>query len=111
MQYATYVNALPLILAQMPVTPHDGRLHRLMDTALNPMPIPPEGVLLTDRLGERLGVQVGDSLAVEVLEGERPRRHVVVIGLINDLVGMSAYMDRTALNPLMREGEAISAVS
>jgi putative ABC transport system permease protein len=82
-----------------------------MDTALHPIPIPPEGVLLTDRLGERLGVQVGDSLTVEVLEGERPRRNVVVVGLVNDLVGMSAYMDRTALNRLMREGETISAVA
>jgi putative ABC transport system permease protein len=91
--------------------PHDGRLHRLMDTALHPIPIPPEGLLLTDRLGERLGVQVGDSLTVAVLEGERPRRNVVVVGLVNDLVGMSAYMDRIALNRLMREGETISAVA
>jgi putative ABC transport system permease protein len=91
--------------------PREARLHRLMDAALKPLPIPTEGVLLTDRLGERLRVKVGDPLSVEVLEGERPRRTVVVVGLVNDLVGMSAYMDRAALNRLLREGETISTVA
>jgi putative ABC transport system permease protein len=91
--------------------PQEARLHRLMDAALKPLPIPVEGVLLTDRLGERLGVAVGDPLSLEVLEGERPRRTVIVVGFVNDMVGLSAYMDRTALNRLLREGETISAVA
>ena len=34
--------------------------------------IPPEGVLLTSKLAEELGVQPGDVITVEILEGERP---------------------------------------
>jgi putative ABC transport system permease protein len=48
---------------------------------------------------------------VEVLEGTRPRREVEVIRLVNDIFGLSAYMEVRALNRLMSEDEAISAVS
>ncbi len=38
--------------------------------------VPPEGLLLTDRLAERLGVRPGDTLRVEVLTGRRNQRDV-----------------------------------
>lgn len=47
----------------------------------------------------------------EVLEGTRVRREVEVRRLVNDIFGMSAYMEIRALNRLLSEGEAISAVS
>jgi putative ABC transport system permease protein len=50
-------------------------------------------------------------VTVEVLEGTRARHDVVVMALVTDIIGMSAYMDRRALNRLLSEGETISAVS
>jgi len=91
--------------------PEDAELRRLLDTRLRKISLPPEGVLLTDRLGERLGLRPGDRVTIEVLEGTRARRDVVVMALVNDVIGMSAYMDRRALNRLLSEGETISAVS
>jgi putative ABC transport system permease protein len=44
-------------------------------------------------------------LTVEVLEGERPVRQVVVTRVVDDLIGASAYMDIRALNRLMLEGQ------
>jgi putative ABC transport system permease protein len=85
-----------------------GQLHQLVDRTLHTIELPPEGVLLTTKLGEILHIQPGESLTVEVLEGDRPVRSVTVAGLVDDLVGLSAYMDRTALNHLMREGSTIS---
>jgi hypothetical protein len=70
-----------------------------------------DGLLLTDRLGDRLGVWVGDTIAVEVLEGERIRREVVVDALVHELVGLSAYMELNALRRFLREGQTISAVT
>ncbi|ETW97277.1 MAG: hypothetical protein ETSY1_23305 [Candidatus Entotheonella factor] len=86
-------------------------LRRLLDAQQRPITLPPEGLLLTDRLGDRLGVKAGDTITVEVLEGERIRREVVVEAMVNELVGLSAYMDLKALRRFLREGETISAVS
>lgn len=91
--------------------PEQAELRRLLDANLRTMTLPSEGILLTDRLGERLGLQPGDQVIVEVLEGRRLRRTVTVMNLVTDVIGMSAYMDRAALNRLLAEGDAISAVS
>jgi putative ABC transport system permease protein len=85
-----------------------GDLERLLDIRLRPVALPPEGIVLTDYLGKILGVRPGDRLRVEVLEGSQPVLDVPVAGLISQYIGVAAYMDRAALNRLMREGEAIS---
>jgi putative ABC transport system permease protein len=86
-------------------------LHRLMDEDAHPIPLPPDGLLLSQRLGERLGIEPGDRVEIEALEGDRPRRDIRVAGLANDQVGLSAYMDVRALNRLMREDDAMTAVT
>lgn len=85
-----------------------GQLHQLVDRDLNPIELPMEGLLLTTKLGEKLHIAPEEMLTVEVLEGDRPTRQVRVAGLVDDLVGLSAYMERHALNQLMQEGETIS---
>lgn len=87
--------------------PH-GQLRRLIDRHLRVLELPPEGVVLTSKLAELLGVVPGDTLTVEVLEGARPVRYVAVVGLIDELLGVSAYMDIRALHRLLREGETVS---
>jgi putative ABC transport system permease protein len=87
---------------------HAGELHRLVGSDLREVALPPEGVVLTAKLAEVLGVSVGEHLTVEVLEGERRKREVAVSGLVDELIGLSAYMDVQALNRLMREGATIS---
>ena len=47
----------------------------------------------------------GDVVTIEVLEGHRPAPRVEVAGLVDDLLGLSAYMDIEALHRLMREGD------
>jgi putative ABC transport system permease protein len=86
----------------------DSELRRLVDSQLKSVDLPHEGLLLTTKLADLLGVSPGDMVQVEVLEGERPIRQVQVAGLIDELIGLSAYMDIGALNRLMREGETIS---
>ncbi|HEU0177679.1 MAG TPA: FtsX-like permease family protein [Blastocatellia bacterium] len=71
---------------------------------------PPDGVTLSKKLAEWLGVKPGDMLTVEAMEGERPVRRLTVAGTVDDLVGMSAYMDIRALNRLMREGGSVSGL-
>ena len=86
----------------------DNCLHFLLDTHLKPINIPPTGIVLTDYLGNILGVKPGDMLTVEVLEGTKPQRQVPVVGLVKQYIGLMGYMDLYALNRLMREDQTIS---
>ncbi len=90
--------------------PENNSLYRLLNTQLDLVEIPPEGIILTDYLADMLDIRPGDILTVEVHEGERPVRQVPVVGVVKEFVGVSAYMRLDALNRLMREGAAISGV-
>ncbi|MDE2332985.1 MAG: ABC transporter permease [Rhodospirillales bacterium] len=90
--------------------PADAALRRPLDRHLRPIALPAAGVLLSQRLAERLHVRPGALIRLELLEGERPQRSVTVAGLADDMIGLNAYMRLDALNRLMREGDTISAV-
>lgn len=81
---------------------------RLVDRHAHVTPVPSEGVVLSAKLGDILGLTPGDRLTVQVLEGARPVRQVVVTGLVDELIGTAVYMDLTVLNRLLQEGETIS---
>ncbi len=99
-QYRTGIEGLP----------RGGTLRRLLDTKLDAVPLPPEGLVMTDFLGQILHVRPGDNVTVEVLEGRRAVRRVPVVALVKEYLGLSGYMDLQALNRLMAEGHALSGV-
>jgi len=86
----------------------DAELHRLMDIDSRRISVPPDGIVLSKKLGEVLGVKLGDRLRLEVLEGERPVADLPVVGLVADFAGTAAYMQRDTMNRLMREGDVVS---
>lgn len=88
--------------------PPDGELRRLVDAKLRPVKLPAGGVVLTRKLGELLGVRPGEFVTASVLEGARPTRTLQVVGLVDEPVGIGAYMDLRALNALMREASSLS---
>jgi len=84
------------------------RLHRLVDAQGRAIQLPPNGLVLSRKLAEVLAVTTGETLRVEVLEGARPVRSIAVNAVVDDLVGLNAYIDINALNRFMREGPSIS---
>jgi len=88
----------------------DGVLRRILDADLQRVELPEQGVVLTDFLAELLGIEPGELLTVEVLEGKRPVLEVPVAGLTSEYLGVSAYMQRATLNRLLQEGNAINGV-
>jgi len=65
--------------------------------------------VLTDHLARNiLHVEPGDMLTVEVLEGSRPVLQVPVLGITQQFLGLSAYMQKDSLNALMREGHVVT---
>jgi len=85
-----------------------GELRRLIDEKLRPVELPREGIVLTGKLAEVLRAAPGDRLSVEVLEGARPVRDLRIAGVVDEPVGIAAYMDQAALNRLLREQGAFS---
>ena len=86
-------------------------LHRIVDVD-HQVFTPKEGsLLLTDRLAQRLQIQPGQMVRVELLEGSREVLELPVAGVVTELMGMSAYMERRSLNQLLREGDIINQVT
>jgi putative ABC transport system permease protein len=86
-------------------------LRRVLDGRHQPVDMPGEGVLLSDRLAQKLEVRAGDFVQAEMLEGARIRRNVRVAGVVDDMFALMGYMDLDALNRLMDEAVSISAVN
>jgi putative ABC transport system permease protein len=72
--------------------------------------VPPDGLVISKKLAEVLGVHVGETLRVEVLQDKRPVADVRVVDLIDDIAGLNAYMSIEAVNRLMREGPRSNVV-
>ena len=80
----------------------------MLDEDLEPIELPPDGVLLSRELGKRLQVHVGDQLVVEVLEDARPKKRVMVAAFVDEMVGLNAYMEIGAVRRLLEEGPRVS---
>ncbi|MET0043738.1 MAG: FtsX-like permease family protein, partial [Candidatus Thiodiazotropha sp. 6PLUC3] len=87
------------------------QLQRVFDASGQVVSIPPEGLLLSTKLAEKLNVKIGDSVWVEVLEGKQPKALIPVVKLFETYMGMPAYMHIHAFNRLMGEGASLEAVN
>jgi putative ABC transport system permease protein len=86
----------------------DATLLRILDADLREAKPAPDGVLLTTRLAERLGLRPGDEVRAELLEGKRVKAALRVSGTVRELAGMNAWMRIEDLNRLAREGAVVS---
>jgi putative ABC transport system permease protein len=89
--------------------PMDARLRQLFSLDFKHVPIPEEGVLLTSVLGEILGVGPGDTIQIELKEGDRGNRELTVAGLIEEGFGLQGYVSKTNLHRLLRESPRFSS--
>jgi putative ABC transport system permease protein len=80
-------------------------LYRLIDVEGREMTLEGRGLILTDRLADKLGLRVGDPVRVTVLEGRERTLELVVGATVRDMMGLNAYMDRPTLNRLLGEGD------
>ena len=88
--------------------PHP-ELSRIVDLDHRAYGAPQSGLLLTDRLATKLQLQVGDTVRVELQEGHREVLELRVSGLVHEMLGMNAYLERSTLNTLLREGDMVNS--
>jgi putative ABC transport system permease protein len=83
-------------------------LQRVVTQAGLPIPIPSSGLVLSQVLADALRVRPGDEVAVDVLEGRRPRLTMAVASVVDDSMGLQAYMPIDALHRALREDALLS---
>lgn len=86
-------------------------LRRPHDSALRPIDVSPDGITLTRRLAERLGVVPGSIITIEVMEGRRRHRDLPVSASVDEVIGMASYLEINTLNRLTGEGAVVSAAA
>jgi putative ABC transport system permease protein len=91
--------------------PADPQLNRVVDRAGEAYTMPEQGIVLAHMLADRLGVARGDLIRVEVLEGRRPVLDLPVVALVDDSVGLQAYMRIDALRRVLHEGGVITGAA
>jgi putative ABC transport system permease protein len=80
-------------------------LYRIVDYRGRPVALPADGLVLTDRLADKLGLRVGQKVQVEVLEGRARTLHLTVEATVPEMMGLNAYMARPALNRVLGEDD------
>ncbi|WP_128003362.1 ABC transporter permease [Piscinibacter defluvii] len=83
-------------------------LYRVIDADNRETLLEGRGLVLTDRLAAKLGVQVGETVLVEVLEGRARTLALPVGATVREMMGLNAYMDRETLNRLLGDGDLSS---
>ena len=89
----------------------DSNLSRILDTDGNTVDTPAGGIVLSERLAEQLGAQVGEQIQVEFLSGRRETVQVGVTMIVELHFGLGAYMDFEYMNALFRQAPRISAAN
>ena len=89
----------------------DPKLELVYDAGGTALRVPPEGLVMSTKLAEKLDLSVGDTARIEVLEGRRPTIAVPVVQLFETYMGMPAYMDLDALNRLLMEPQRVEYLS
>lgn len=90
---------------------NNASLKRVIDTSIEPVVLPSKGVLLSTKLAEILDTNVGDIVTAEVLEGRRPVVELAVTGLVEEFIGVNAFVSLDYLNQIMGDPRMVSGAA
>ena len=91
--------------------PEEPRLNRVVSRSGRVLALAGDGLVISTVLSRILNVSPGDLVQVEVLEGKRFTRQVPVVTLVDDSVGLQAYMRIDALRAMLHEGPVITGAA
>lgn len=87
-------------------------LYHLYDEAGVVLDLPDSGMILSDQLADKIGIQVGESLLVKSPYARKPEDAVAVqvTQIIPQYLGLNAYMEDSALSALLNQPEFSTSV-
>jgi putative ABC transport system permease protein len=88
----------------------DAVLRRVVDMAYRTTSPPRDGVVLTSWLARRFGLTRGEPVAIQIREGRRRVVTTRVAGIVDEPMGLFAYMELRSLARLLGEPETFSGV-
>jgi putative ABC transport system permease protein len=80
-------------------------LYRVVDVDQQETLLDGRGLVMTDRLADKLGLKLGDPVRVEVLEGRARTLEMRLGGTVREMMGLNAYMDRRELDRALGDGD------
>ncbi len=84
------------------------QLHQVTDRSGRPVPVPQNGVLISEHLSQTLGAGIGDQLQIKPLwpgrDRERDQKRLRITGVVAQYIGQSIYGDLDFCGRILREG-------
>jgi putative ABC transport system permease protein len=90
--------------------PDGMKLRHLIERSGREVPLPEQGVLLTKKLGEVLGVRSGERVQLEVREGDRATLRPLVRGFVDEVSGLQVYARAEIVAALQGDLGAVSGI-
>lgn len=88
--------------------PADGDLGRVLSDKGVPVLLPTAGLLIPQRAADKLNVRPGDIVRIELMLHGGRIVEAPITAIIQSLIGLGAYMELSALNRLIGDGNRIS---
>ncbi|HBQ27182.1 MAG TPA: hypothetical protein DD791_12370, partial [Syntrophomonas sp.] len=88
------------------------RLKRVYDKFGQERQIPDQGILISKRVADKLGLQVGDEVKAETTLGIGPSRssYLIIMGINEPMTGSGSYVSLSTANNLLGEQDIASTV-
>lgn len=80
-------------------------LYRVVDVDRRETLLEGRGLVMTDRLADKLGLKPGDPVQIEVLEGRERTLTLPLGGTVREMMGLNAYMERDELNRALGDAD------
>ncbi len=88
--------------------PEDIVMGKILDRDLKPMLPTASGLMISERVANKLNVKIGEFVTVELIEKGKQSARVPITGITQSYIGLSAYMRLQALHRLLVEPPQIT---
>lgn len=87
----------------------DSELYNVFDKEGNRLEVPRSGMMVSEQVADKLGVQVGDVLQVESIFAKDEKLNIKVEKIVPQYLGANIYMNQDALLGLLKQGEMMTS--
>jgi putative ABC transport system permease protein len=88
--------------------PDPSELRKILGKDLKPIQIPISGIMVNQDLAKRMDIQIGETIQIETLDGEKKKLSLQVTSLANEILGQGVFINKENLNRILEEGKLIN---